>query len=70
MQRDPECAAWYMQQCAQVAYEDYHVPGKQPIVEEQRLTEANEASVAVGQQGEDDDAIQFQVTWNRGERFL
>lgn len=62
MQRDLDTAAWYMRGAAEVAYADYHVTGQQPMVELQRLTEANEAFVAVGQQGEDDAAIQFQVT--------
>lgn len=61
VRRDLETAAWYIGRAAKVAYEDYHILGKQPIIEKQRLTEANEASVAIGQLGENDEAIQFQV---------
>lgn len=61
MQRDLETAAWYTKGAADAAYADYHVVGQQPILEMQRLTEANEALVAVGQQGEDDAAIQYEV---------
>lgn len=61
MQRDTETAAWYMSCAAGTAYVEYHLPGQQPMLEKQRLTEANEAVVAVGQQGEDDGAIQYQV---------
>lgn len=46
---------------ADAAYAEYHMLGQQPMIEKQRLTEANEAVVAIGQQGEDDGAIQYQV---------
>lgn len=61
MRRDFEAAAWYMGCAADAAYGEYHVLGQQPIIEKQRLTEENEATVAIGQQGEDDGVIQYQV---------
>lgn len=61
MQLDEETAAWYLACAASVSYARYHKVGKQPIVEKQRLTEANEAVVSEGQLGEDDDLIQYQV---------
>lgn len=45
----------------EVAHSEYHKIGKQPILEAQRLTTANEAVVDVGQKGEDDDLIQYQI---------
>lgn len=61
VQLDTEAAAWYLGCAADVAYTKYHLVGAQPIVEKQRLTELNEMTVATGQQGEDDNAIQYQV---------
>lgn len=45
----------------EVAHSEYHKVGKQPILEMQRLTTANEAVVEIGQKGEDDDLIQYQI---------
>lgn len=45
----------------EVAHSEYHKVGKQPILEMQRLTTANEAVAEVGQKGEDDDLIQYQI---------
>lgn len=61
MQLDVETAAWYLGCAGETAYIEYHLVGKQPMIETQRLTEENEELVAVGQQGEDDSAIQHQV---------
>lgn len=58
---DLETAAWYVGCAAEAAYTQYHLVGKQPIIEQQRLTEANEEIVAIGQKGEDDGTIQYQV---------
>lgn len=56
-----ETAAWYLGCAAKAAHKEYHTLGKQPALEQQRLTEANEETFAKGQEGEDDGAIQFQV---------
>lgn len=64
VQLDLETAAWYLGCAADTAYAEYNLVGRQPIIEKQRLTEANEPNVAVGELGEDDSAIQFQVSLN------
>lgn len=61
MQLDLETAAFFLACAVEVAHSEYHKVGKQPILEAQRLTTANEAVVDVGQKGEDDDLIQYQI---------
>lgn len=61
MQPDVEAAAWYLAAASSVSYARYHQVGQQPIVEKQRLTEANEEVVSSGQLGEEDGLIQYQV---------
>ena len=61
MQLDVEAAAWYLACASSVSYARYHLVGQQPIVEKQRLTEANEEVVSAGQLGEEDGMIQYQV---------
>lgn len=61
MQVDLETAAFFLACAADKAHTDFHVVGRQPMIEAQRLTAANEATVDIGQKGEDDDAIQYEV---------
>lgn len=61
VQLDVEAAAWYMACASSASYARYHLVGQQPIVEKQRLTEANEEVVSAGQLGEEDGLIQYQV---------
>lgn len=61
MQIDLETAAFFLASAAEVAHREYHKLGKQPITEMQRLNVANEATVEVGQKGEEDDLIQYQI---------
>ncbi|CAM9568879.1 unnamed protein product [Scytosiphon promiscuus] len=61
VQLDLETAAFYLACAADKAHADFHLVGQQPIIEAQRLTAANEAIVEIGQKGEDDDAIQYQI---------
>ncbi|CAM9786004.1 unnamed protein product, partial [Ectocarpus sp. 4 AP-2014] len=61
VQLDVETAAYYLACACDKAHAEYHLVGKQPILEMQRLTAANEAVVEVGQKGEDDDALQYQI---------
>ncbi len=61
VQIDLETAAFFLASAVEVAHREYHTVGKQPITEMQRLTVANEANVEVGQKGEDDDLIQYQI---------
>ncbi|CAM9350301.1 unnamed protein product [Ectocarpus fasciculatus] len=61
VQLDLETAAFYLACACDKAHAEYHLVGKQPILEMQRLTTANEAVVEVGQKGEDDDVFQYQV---------
>lgn len=74
VQLDLETAAYYLACACDKAHAEYHLVGKQPVLEMQRLTAANGAVVEVGQKGEDDDALQYQVnrpgpcTKNRGHK--
>lgn len=61
VQLDLETAAFYFACAADKAHAEFHLVGRQPIIEAQRLTAANEAIAEIGQKGEDDDAIQYQV---------
>lgn len=61
VQLDLETAAFYLACAVEVAHSEYHKVGMQPLLEMQRLTTANEAVVEVGQKGEDDDLIQYQI---------
>ncbi|CAN0199881.1 unnamed protein product, partial [Hapterophycus canaliculatus] len=61
VQIDLEAASFYLACAADKAHTDFHLVGRQPIIEAQRLTAANEAIVEIGQKGEDDDAIQYQI---------
>lgn len=61
VQLDLETAAFFLACAVEVAHSEYHKVGKQPILEMQRLTTANEAVVEIGQKGEDDDLIQYQI---------
>lgn len=67
VQRDVEAAAWYLACASSVSYARYHLVGQQPIVEKQRLTEANEEVVSAGQLGEEDGLIQYQVQKSNAE---
>lgn len=61
VQLDLETAAFFLACACDVSHTEYHRVGKQPIIEMQRLTAANEAVVEIGQKGENDDAIQYQI---------
>lgn len=61
VQVDLETAAFFLACASDVSHTEYHRIGKQPIIEMQRLTAANEAVVEIGQKGENDDAIQYQI---------
>lgn len=61
VQLDLETAAFFLACASDVSHIEYHRVGKQPIIEMQRLTAANEAIVEIGQKGENDDAIQYQI---------
>eukprot|EP00903_Cladosiphon_okamuranus_P018769 g17268.t2 len=61
VQLDLETAAFFLACAVEVAHSEYHKVGKQPTLEIQRLTTANEAVVEIGQKGEDDDLIQYQI---------
>lgn len=67
VQLDVEAAAWYLACASSVSYARYHLVGQQPIVEKQRLTEANEEVVSAGQLGEEDGLIQYQVQQSNAE---
>ncbi|CAM9421785.1 unnamed protein product [Choristocarpus tenellus] len=61
VEMDIEAASWYFGCAADAAWATHHTVGGQPMNEYQRLTEANEAVVDVGQRGEDDNTIQYQI---------
>ena len=58
---DHEAATYYMRISSDSASDYYHLPGNQPMHEFHRLRVGHEADLVKGQQGEDDEQLQFTI---------
>lgn len=59
--RDAETAAFYGMSAAQRAATEFHSLGGEPVAEQDRLNDDTDKAVFVGNQGDDDEAIQLQL---------
>lgn len=61
MLKDPETSLFYSIRASQAASKEYHKVGGQPIVESDRIDDSVEATLMIGNMGNDDELINIQV---------
>ncbi|GMI11368.1 hypothetical protein TrRE_jg7963, partial [Triparma retinervis] len=61
VKKDDEAAAYYLRISSDAASEYYHRPGNQPMHEYHRLRVGHEADLVKGEQGEDDEQLQYTI---------